>query len=352
MDEAPLKDFFMDLLVKVPDNVFGMVNIDKYDKTIKKINKSRDMKVLSLLEQTGAFYKNLDHKYYMELFAKDPSKTKIMLITSEITELNKFIAKNWHQAFQELGYQAKLLIENNPYEIVSSLSIYEMIHEFKPDIIFHINWTVDGVLPEGEIRKNILWIMRYRDSLNNPLNHAKPGHSFKYNNMFILPILLEWSEKMKSIGIPENRILNISDGVNINLFSERHEINKQYACDIVAVNNAGGSESSRLDYYFDLMGNMIGNETGNEVFQKTVLEQVDELKEAVNDEKNIFLTHVPANIIDGLIKELLIRGLKFNEYGKEFIGNFFEHILDTLCRGKIMEWIIDSGITEIGRAHV
>ncbi len=344
-DEMTLNDFFLNPLVQAPDNMFGMVNTVKYDDILENIIGLRAKHALSAFKQSDEYYKNIDHEYYEKLFLKDPAEIKIMLISSETTEVNKFIAKNWYQAFLELGYQAKLHIEKNPYELVTSFSIYTTTNMFRPDIVFHINWTADGIYLKSEITNNILWIMRYRDSLNNPVYDAKPGDGYNYFNMFFLPIFVDWLEKMKSIGIPENRILNISDGVNINLLPKKDETYKQYACDIVAINNSGGSEFERLKFYIGLIGETIEDEATMELFKNIVLEQFDKLKEEVNDESNIFLTYDSAHIIDSIKDKLLVHNMEFSDYAKGFMSNFIEHMMDCLCRGRIIEWIIDSGIT-------
>jgi spore maturation protein CgeB len=342
-DERLLLDFFANLYAKAPDYVFGMTANKKYDEILDKINKSRSDKALSIMESLNTFYKNHNDKYYRELLRKEPSEIKIMLVTSETTELNKFIVKNWHQAFFELGYDVQLLIENNPYEHMTNFSLYELMNEFKPDIVFHINWTVNILVKKGELQKNLLWIMRYRDTQGCELHYASPG--YEYNNMFILPALFEWAKKMRSIGIPENRILLTSDGINTSVFAKKDKIVKQYACDIAAVNNAAGSESFRLDFYFNMVKDIIGTEPANKIFKKIVLEQVNKLKETANDEKNIFIIYDSGNIIDSLMEKLSINGLHLNESARKLLVNLFVHIIDSMFRGRIMEWIIDSGLT-------
>lgn len=334
MDERSLKDFFLNLAVIVPKTVFGRTNIDKYDGIINEILSMRVDKIFSIVKAIDAYYKNLDHQYYRDLLKKEPSKIKVLLITSEFSEINKFITRNWHEAFLELGYKAELMFEERPFEKINYFSISQAIHEFKPDVIFMINWTVSAFIEKGETCKNILWIIRHRDT-SYELHRAKPG--YEYNNMFLLPILFEWKEKMKNIGIPENRIFTTSDGVNTGVFRKNNKIDRCYACDIVSVNNAAGSESLRLDFYL--------KDIKNELFKKIIFELIDMLKKAFNDEKTVFILPDTKSLIEILKEKLLFYDIPLCEDLKKYIENLFMHIMDSLCRGKIMEWIIDSRIT-------
>ncbi|MDH4029160.1 MAG: glycosyltransferase, partial [Nitrospirota bacterium] len=275
------------------------------------------------------------HQYYRELFRKEPSEIKVLLITSETTEINKFITRNWHKAFLELEYNTELMIEKRPFERTTNHNICQVLHEFKPDIAFMINWPASAMIEKGETRKNILWINRYRDTVNNELHHASPG--YEYNNMFILPVLFEWADELKEIGIPEKRIFNTSDGVDISIFAKKEKIIRQYACDIVSVNNAVGSESFRIDFYL--------RSIKNEAYKKVIIKIVDELKGTFTDETLVFCLPNSHYFIEKINEKLIEHGGNLSSDGKIHLNNFFLHLMDSLCRGRIMEWIVDSGIT-------
>ncbi len=335
-EENLLVDFFLNLSTIPPDFCFGLSLNEKYTEIIRKIVRKRLGKLQSNLIELDDLYKDYDCRYYRELFAKGPSDIKIMLITSEKTEINQFIARNWFEAFLGLEYQAKLLIENEPYEHISNYDVYDSMNEFKPDIVFHINFTSNDIFKdECETRKNILWITRYRDSAGASLRDAAPG--YEYNNTFVLPIYYKWEEQLKRIGFPENRILTTSDGVNTNVFKSKEKVNNQHVCDIVSVNNAVGSLSFRLDFY---LGNI-----KNEIVHEAISEVVDELKGKIDDEKIIFIRPDYNSILDMMKEKLLTHGLYLNDEFHKSLMNLFDHIYDSLCRGRIMEWIIDSGIT-------
>ena len=228
-----------------------------------------------------------------------------MLITSEHTELNKYITKNWYDAFKEMGYTVRLIIETEPYEMMQMDYIIEQTYEFRPDMVFNINYAVSLIFNEDIICMNLLWIVRCRDTVGDELYQTKKGH--ENINMFTLPMLFKWEEEFKKYGMNENRILTTPEGVNINLFKKNAEINSLYSCDIVSVNNAAGSEAFRLDYYL--------RDIKDENYKNILLAMVEKVKEKVNDGNAVFTMHNYINIID-VFKE------KMFDYGIQLPGDY------------------------------
>jgi spore maturation protein CgeB len=333
-----MKDFFVNLLHEPPRYCFGLSINEKYSEFIDEINRIRKETADSIAEELNVLYGGHDERYYKELFKKKPKEIKILLVSSEVTELNKFITRNWHEAFLALGYQSAFLIESNPFECMNNYYVYEQIKNMKPDIVFHINLTVNEMLSmkEGAARENVLWIMRYRDTVGAEMHHA--GSGYQYNNMFVLPIFTEWEENLRKIGIPEKRIRTIPDGVNINLFSKSDMENSSHTCDIVSVNNAVGNIQFRLNYYL--------REVTNDNFKAAVYEVVEMLQNSFNDEK--LISRIPDyNAILRMLNVTLKKyGMTLRENCNTSLINLFEQIMNSLCREKIMEWIVDSGITQ------
>lgn len=326
-----LKKFFLNLMVFPPNYCISRSMDETYIELIESITERIKEKDLFYKEGLAAYYKKLNRQYYEKLFLRSPPDIKILLCVSESTELNKFIVKNWHKAFLELGYRAKLLTESEPYELMNERSISEGIYAYKPDIFFIINWTVDSFFQEADIRKHLLWIMRYRDAVD--VSYADKNYD-DYCNVFISTILFEWTELLKKSGVPEKRIFNISEGVDITIFSKNDTITTCYDCDIVCVNNSGGSEIDRLNYWLQ--------DTKDE---RTILFYYDlyeGLKEMVLDNMHLLLSENIRIYVDKKISE---RGIDAPDSSKKYILNSCIHMLDSICRSKIMEWVIDSGIT-------
>lgn len=331
-DTEFFQKFLSNPMVISPNYCINRSSNKTYCSIIESITERIDKNTCTIKEELALYYKRLNHQYYENLFLRSPSDIKILLCVSEGTELNKFIVKNWHKAFLELGYRSELLIEREPYELLNEKSITERIYTYKPDILFMINWVIDSFIQDADIRKNLLWIMRYRDAYS--LSYADKNYE-DYCNMFISPILFEWTEQLKRVGVPENRIYNTSDGVDISIFSKNDAITSQYACDIVCVNNSGGSELTRLDYWL----RDIKNERTKLLFK----DLYEELKEKAFDNMHL---HLPDNIRAYIDKKIFkLRDIDIPASGKKYLVDFCTHMLDSICRTIIMEWVIDSGIT-------
>jgi spore maturation protein CgeB len=323
-DMEHLKRFFDNMMVVNPEHILDMSDGDVYDNFKTEINNEKLERIESYIYEMNAYYKDKDFNYYKELFNRDPSDIKILLITSEYTDLNKFIARTWYEAFVKMGYSARILIETKPYEMMQQEYIIEQTYEFKPDMVFHINYAVDDYFDENHIRENLLWIMRYRDK--------RYGDTYG-SNMFFLPLHNVFAEDLKEIKIKENRIFSTPEGVNINLFRKKGEINNIYACDITYVSNSGGAGNVRLDYYLE----QVKNQRAEKIFRDIY----NELKEMLND--NHICSPVDTNNI--VCNKLRSLGISMPDIGKKFITTFVAFIMESLYRDRITEWIIDSGIT-------
>lgn len=337
-EKRVLIDFFSDLRILNPSNCIGALRYKKYAAIIDEVNRLNEKKVRSIIESLNEYYKDMDFHYYRNLFKMEPSGIKVMLITSEHTDINKFITRNWCDAFLKLGYQAKLITEGSPCEHMTTHFIYKELYDFKPDIVFYINITISSVLVESEIRKNLLWIMRYRDLAGCELNHAQTG--YEYNNMFILPLIREWAEQIVNIGVPENRTLHTFDGVNINVFKKRDEISGRYAADIVSVNNAVGREDFAMDYYLKKLS------IEDERVKKEILKEIERVKGMIANNNVIFSLPDYGSIVEMLNEKLASFGRRLSGDGKKYIENLLSQLMDILSREKIIEWIIESGITK------
>ncbi len=330
-DMDNIQGFFANMMLTPPDYYIDLSKHKDYRNIAKEILRLKNLKLVSYVEEVNAYYKNKDCQYYQNLFSRDTSDIKVLLITSRNTTINQYICRNWYNAFVELGYTAKLLIENEPYESMHTMYIWEQMYEFKPDIVFHINFTVGSVLKEYEIKKNLLWIMRYRDKTD--ISYANKGYD--YGNMFVLPMNTEWKEELIDIGIPSNRILYTIDGVNINVFTKKSDVNEKYACDVVTVNNAGGGEFFTLKLLLDKIDNNEAKQVIHELYA--------DLIEMAHNEEFIFFYNSFNNLITD---KFLLRGMQITADVMRLIASYFSIIMLDFYRVRVIEWIMDSGITQ------
>ncbi|MCL4456651.1 MAG: glycosyltransferase [Nitrospirae bacterium] len=326
-----LEDFFSSMRVAFPDYYMDLSARREYRRIISKIIEARDKKISFWTAELKKYYKNLSVKYYRDIFSRRSTDIKVMLITSEQTTLNKFIAKNWHKAFIELGYQSKLLIESEPYEIMNLAFVTKEMYEYMPDIVFHINWTVDSIFKAEEINKNILWITRYRDE--SYLTYVTD--EFDCGNMFILPSYHRWQEDLKKVGVPSSRILYTSDGVDLTIFNKKKQINREYICDVVSVNNSGGNDIFQLDRVLGLYANQ-------PVIQAVIRYLYGELKEIITLNDHMLAYGDIKRLVEDKFSQL---GLPITTAGLKDITDCCLAIAQAFYRTKVVEWIMDAGIT-------
>lgn len=324
--EEEFRGFFKNLMVITPKFTIAQNEMHEYyDAIINEIENERTSSYLSHIEELKTFYRDKDNKYYKEMFDKDPSHIKVLFITSEMTDLNKFIAKNWYETFIELGYDARLLIEKKTYERMLLFYITEQICHFKPYIVFHINHPVNSIFKyDQDVKDNILWIMRYRDKTHEEIY---PG------NTFFLPLHEAFSEDLKKRGITGSRILTTPDSVNFNIFRKICAVNNKYVCDITCVNNAGGAETVRLNNYLKEMHSELAKNVLSDIFH--------DLKEMFDDDHVFSPLDFKAYVNERMQK----LGIDMPESGKDYIAAFAAMTMESLYRAKVIEWIIKSKIT-------
>ena len=325
-EENLIKNFFENMLVLFPGYYCALSEKKKSITKIKALMKLRNDKIASSLETLKEYYRKLDEEYYRDLFSKDSSHVKIMLITSENTEINKFIVKDWCRVFQELGYQTRLLIENETYEQVNTGVIICEAAKYRPDIVFHINYTVRHVFPVDDICRNLLWIMRYRDLIQIP--------AYEGENMFISTMVRAWAEELIKDCMPEKRIMYSPEGVDINIFKKKKEAKRNYKCDIVSVNSSGGDAHFRFTYLIEMFN-------GN-TMRQVIHELYSEITEMSSREQFCFFDSSFEKLLE---KKLLQREIQINKEVKKIIARGVSNIMFAYYRQKVMEWIIDSGIT-------
>ena len=329
-DLESMQEFFAgNMMTLIPQFAVVQPKHKEYRDILNKISDRRSSRTASFMKELKAYYKGKGHKYYQALFSKRPSDIKVLVITTLNSTLNKHISKSWHDSFKSLGYSVRLLIEKESYERMSDHSIKEAVCMFKPDVVFNINYAVNSVFKEKDVTDSLLWIMRYRDY--NDINLG--GFEYQNENMFFLPLFPNYADALKKSNVPENRIHYTVEGIDISVLSKSREINDKYACDIVSVNNAAGSELSRLELYMTKVDNKVLKGIMQELY--ACIEE-----RAFNDN---FLTE--GEFFELLLEKSVESGYNVSDQGKQFFESFYQYITNSFFRRKTVEWILDAGIT-------
>ncbi len=330
-DMDNIRNFFINnSLTLIPQERVIPDEYKDYNNLMDEISNKKLIDYASFTEGINNYYKGRGHEYYQGLFQKRPSDIKILIISTLKSTLNQHICKGWYDSFHALGYNVKLLVEERPYERVTPYNIKEEINRSRPDVIFNINRTVNTYFDDSSVRDSLLWIMRYRD--HNEVNYD--SYKYENENMFVLPHWWEFENVLREKNVPEERICYTVEGIDLKVFSKRENISKEYACDIVSVNNAVGNDLFKLQFYLKM-------------------ERNDRLKGMMHElycymqERSLTDNFVTE---DEFIKELNLKcdreGLAITETGKQLHIWFYRTITNCFYRGRVMEWIVDSNITK------
>lgn len=320
------QSFINNVLILPPEEFFEPSSAGENKKIVNDIMLFRLSKAQEHVRKIEQHYGKLNHDYYRNLFSGPTEAVKILLVTSESTDLNKHIVMNWYKAFQSIGYNAKICIEKKPYEMMNVSYIMKEISEFLPDIVFHVNYSISHFFDESNITKNMMWIMRYRDMC---------GMDFKgCDNMFISSMVKEWTDDLKDMGMDPERTMYISDGVDCNVFAPSPRLAIRKECDIVSVNNSGGDEFFRLTILLNMFESPIISGIAHELYAEVI--------EMSGREEFIFFDRSFEKM---LAIKLAERGIDLNLESKSNIIRFLTLTVFSVYRRKVVEWIADSGIT-------
>ncbi len=334
-----LHKFLLNVMLYYPINSIDLTTHKKYQEMVNDIFKLKTLKTPFYIKKMNAIYKSKNYQYYSDLFLKPPSDIKILLVTSRSTELNNHICRSWYNAFVELGYSAMLIIESKPYENMTMAKILEQMYDFQPDAVFFINQAFDSVFNvEGvrsslsEVKKSLLWIMRYRDFTD--ISYKK-DINYEQNNMFVIPFDINYLEDLKQTGAPQNRVLYVTEGIDLNVFKIRESRSERHSCDVVSVNNSGGDEFYRFKCLL--------NQTKDKELKQIFHEVFADINEMAYREEFIFFDKSFEKLFDD---KLFKKGIRIEIGSKKSILRALTNIMFALYRCKVMEWIIDSNITK------
>ncbi|HBR18389.1 MAG TPA: hypothetical protein DD725_12485 [Deltaproteobacteria bacterium] len=327
-DKTLLSKFFSKLETRRPSMFIDLSIHNDYHAIMDKINNNIRQQTGLTLEIMNKYYRCHDFNYYRKLFTMQPADIKILFITSKNTTINQYITKNWFNAFMDLGYNSRFLIDDSKaYVSLHTGYILEQLNIFKPDMVFYINYASEHVCGKNETSKSLMWILRYRDiaTLSEYIGHAA--------NMFILPMTQNGADEIKMLGFPENRMYLTPDGVDASTFKKKVSINGRYACDITSVNNQVGNELNCLNRICSMSGRAIAEKVIDGFYKEAMIMDFQGEVCSIKDIR-IMLT-----------KRLSDEGLYLDDNTMKLVVFEFAVIFFSFYRRKIIEWIIDSKIT-------
>lgn len=127
-------------------------------------------KVKTLRDRLGAHYGALSLDQIIAPFSPiadgRPRASRVLVITSRLTTVLQYAARDVQAAFDQLGWETELLIEPSAHQQVTTHAIIDAIDRLRPDLIFkidHLNYESNGLFPPQV--PTVCWIQDHMPQL-------------------------------------------------------------------------------------------------------------------------------------------------------------------------------------------
>ncbi len=130
-----------DLLLPDPSTVFrqSLRGAEVLD-PINKIVKERSAPNTAFIKELNDYYETLDRETLVNLLSPHPPRPpRLLVLTSQFTTVLQYSARDVIDAFKELGWETRLVIEPKPYHRITHIGLRQILVDFKPDIFFQID---------------------------------------------------------------------------------------------------------------------------------------------------------------------------------------------------------------------
>jgi hypothetical protein len=202
------------------------------DSILTGANESANARMNQLLRQLNVLDAAFDAPSLAQRFKH--GRLRVLGITSLFTTFLQYSMRDWLAAFEELGHETRLLIEQADHEIANPLLFAQVCAEFRPDLILmidHYRGEFTG-LPQGV--PCVMWV---QDRLPN-IFRAQAGAAQRATDYVIG---YGRQECVVAHGYPRQRFMPAMVGVNEKRF-ERRELSAdevgRFTCDVSFVSHA------------------------------------------------------------------------------------------------------------------
>lgn len=230
--------FLLDHQAIIPNQIIGDEKLlGAVNQVIRKVTSFRNRDYESNLAEVKSIYRSIDRRYYQSLFKESPEKIRILFLASRFSQFVQFCTRDLMQACRELGMTCELFTDKSEIHRALDPALIEKITEFKPNIIFRINFLKSDypILP-----RNIMFISWFQDPCIqiNSQEHAKKFLECDYD--FIFSYSKTWEKEMRQAGYPQEPIFFQVVPVNDQLFYPRKitpEEIEHYGSEVAVVGN-------------------------------------------------------------------------------------------------------------------
>jgi hypothetical protein len=135
------RDFRANLMLGYPQVTIRLgLRSAEIDRELAKFLESVSVLDKQFVGETQAYYARLTRDELLKVLGPQPSRPpRVLVITTRFSTVLQFSARDTADAFTQLGCNAKLLIEDEPWQGMSRIAIRQAIAEFKPDLVFQID---------------------------------------------------------------------------------------------------------------------------------------------------------------------------------------------------------------------
>ncbi len=149
-----------------------------FDAAITALVDSRGRQQQADIATAQAHYDARDEEELIRVLGDDPPrKPRVLFITTRFSTVLQYATRDTRRAFDELGWETRLLIEQERWQLFNSNLLAREVAAFKPDVIFQIDW-LRGSSPVKLMPRQILhfcWIQDFLPQLTAPDAHTLVG---------------------------------------------------------------------------------------------------------------------------------------------------------------------------------
>jgi len=255
---------------------------------------------------------------------------KVLGITSRFTTFLQYSMRDWLAAFERLGHQTRLMIEQHDHEVCNSLSTAIECADFKPDlvvIIDHYRAELGGIPDQVPL---VMWVQdalpniyrRQAAAAQGPLDYA-----MGFNKL----------DLVHEFGYPADRFMSAVIGCDEVRFAPKAlspSEAAEFACDVSFVSHASTPADVLLQSDIDRAGSREAERLLRNVYEqlRAVYQQGGFVTEAVQ--------------IRGMIDRALMQTKTSIAEGEmpKLVDLFSHRINNALFRHQSLSWLADMGV--------
>jgi spore maturation protein CgeB len=176
-------------------------NTELINREMEVIIQESEVNFSERFNEMNHYCQSFSKQYHQRLLSGKPERTRILFVTTRFSQVIQYTTRDYMNACCNLGYTCDLLIEGSDIERVFQNTIIVKIAEWKPDIIFIINYFR---LHYESIPENIIvitWINDVMDILKSP----EAAQKIKEND-YIFCYSNKIKQEMEQAGFPASKM--------------------------------------------------------------------------------------------------------------------------------------------------